>query len=41
MAAKLENEDKAVEVLSMLQIFTEGGCWLIFIQIMCQLNYFI
>lgn len=41
MAAKLENEDKAVEALSIFQIFMEAGYWLIFIPILYQLNYFI
>lgn len=41
MSEKLENEDNTVMALSMFQIFMEGGYLLVFIQILCQLNYFI
>lgn len=41
MAAMLENEGKSVTALSTFQIFMEGGYLLIFIEILCQLNYFI
>lgn len=41
MAAKFENEDNTVTALSMFQIFMEGGYLLIFIPILCQLNYFV